>query len=174
MNWAAQRGASLVEVLVSLLLVSLVFLGAISVMGRVTASHADSRQHMDALALLAPIAQAMSANRQQAAHYVTALQGIGQGTSCPISLGSQVQRDLAAWCLLLQQSTGVQGLWGARGCIEAQADGLYRVTLAWRGFMPTVAPQESVACAAHLYDDAACPDDRCRRVHVWLIQGKNK
>ncbi len=169
MDAHTQRGASLIEVLVSLLLVSVGFLAATAVHWRLVASAEDSRQHADVLSLLEPITQAMQANRQQAAAYLTDLQGIGVGTGCPVAGYSAASRELAAWCAQLQQTA--QGLWGARGCVEALSAGRYRVTVAWRGFTATAAPPTSIGCAAHVYDDSACPDDRCRRVQVMLLQG---
>lgn len=169
MHAHTQRGASLIEVLVSLLLVSVGFLAATAVQWQLVASAEDSRQHADALSLLEPITQAMQANRQQAAAYLTDLQGIGVGTGCPVAGYSAVSRELAAWCTQLQQTA--QGLWGARGCVEALSAGRYRITVAWRGFTASASPPASIGCAAHFYDDSACPDDRCRRVQVVLLQG---
>ena len=170
MDAHTQRGASLIEVLVSLLLVSVGFLAATAVHWRLVASAEDSRQHADALSLLEPITQAIQANRLQSTGYLTDLKGIGVGTSCPVAGYSAASRELAAWCTQLQQQTA-QGLWGARGCVEALSAGRYRVTVAWRGFTATAAPPTSIGCAAHVYDDSACPDDRCRRVQVMLLQG---
>lgn len=165
-----QAGTSVIEVLVSLLLVSVGFMAAAAVQWQLVASAEDSRQQADAVALLEPIAQAMHANRQQASAYLTDLKGLGQGTSCPFAGYSAASRDMAAWCAQLQQ-TVPQRLWGARGCVEALSAGRYRLTVAWRGFGAASAPPASIGCAAHVYDDSACPDDRCRRVRVLIVQG---
>lgn len=68
--------------------------------------------------------------------------------------------DLLAWDANLRganvvdaSNTSVGAMIGARGCIELLGDRMYRVSVAWQGMHPTVAPMAALTCGAGLYGD---------------------
>lgn len=154
---AAQRGTSLIEILISVVILLLALLGAAGMMARSNQSEMESYQRVQALTLLQDMAARLNANRQVATCYAvagaTTTAGTG-GISAPTcSTGTAAQQatvtaDLAAWntALLGNAETTASGtvalgaMIGARGCIEAvdTVNQIYRVTVAWQGLVQTV------------------------------------
>jgi type IV pilus assembly protein PilV len=154
---AAQRGTSLIEILISVVILLLALLGAAGMMARSNQSEMESYQRVRALTMLQDMAARLNANRQVATCYAvagaTTTAGTG-GISAPTcSTGTAAQQatvtaDLAAWntALLGNAETTASGtvalgaMIGARGCIEAvdTVNQIYRVTVAWQGLVQTV------------------------------------
>jgi type IV pilus assembly protein PilV len=154
---AAQRGTSLIEILISVVILLLALLGAAGMMARSNQSEMESYQRVQALTMLQDMAARLNANRQVATCYAvagaTTTAGTG-GISAPTcSTGTAAQQatvtaDLAAWntALLGNAETTASGtvalgaMIGARGCIEAvdTVNQIYRVTVAWQGLVQTV------------------------------------
>jgi type IV pilus assembly protein PilV len=146
---AAQRGTSLIEILISVVILLLALLGAAGMMARSNQSEMESYQRVQALTMLQDMAARLNANRQVATCYAvagaTTTAGTG-GISAPTC--STVTADLAAWntALLGNAETTASGtvalgaMIGARGCIEAvdTVNQIYRVTVAWQGLVQTV------------------------------------
>lgn len=158
-----QRGAGLVEVLVSLLLVSFGLLALAGLQSKMVQSQFESFQRAQAITLLADITQRMQANSANAASYVTASP---LGTSDTIDCTTQTTRakaDQCDWSNALKGATEQKGsanvgaMIGARGCVELiqAADNatcqpaIYRSTVAWQGLASTAAP--GVSCGQDLY-----------------------
>ena len=171
-----QRGASLIEVLVTMVIIAFGLLGIVGMQARLQVSEMESYQRSQALLLLNDMANRIAINRRDAASYVTsAASPLGAGMTCPTTTTTAVQRDLREWCNALQgagETTGtganaarVGAMVGGRGCVETSgAD--YLVTVVWQGLTPIAAPPSSVACGADSYDGAtgsSCVNDRCRR-----------
>jgi type IV pilus assembly protein PilV len=154
---AAQRGTSLIEILISVVILLLALLGAAGMMARSNQSEMESYQRVQALTMLQDMAARLNANRQVATCYAvagaTTTAGTG-GISAPTcSTGTAAQQatvtaDLAAWntALLGNAESTASGtvalgaMIGARGCIEAvdTVNQIYRVTVAWQGLVQTV------------------------------------
>ncbi len=154
---AAQRGTSLIEILISVVILLLALLGAAGMMARSNQSEMESYQRVQALTMLQDMAARLNAYRQVATCYAvagaTTTAGTG-GISAPTcSTGTAAQQatvtaDLAAWntALLGNAETTASGtvalgaMIGARGCIEAvdTVNQIYRVTVAWQGLVQTV------------------------------------
>lgn len=172
-----QRGASMIEVLVAMLIIAFGLLGLAGLQGQLQVSELEAYQRSQALLLLNDMASRISTNRLNAASYVTGTT-YGSGMTCPTSTTSTAARDLREWCQALQgaaEKTGntQQGaMIGGRGCVESVA-GDYMVTVAWQGLTPISAPPSSVACGRNSYDGgtgAKCANDLCRRTVTTLVR----
>lgn len=178
---ARQQGVTLIEVLITLLLISFGLLGLAGLQVKLLSAEVESFQRSQALLVLADMSSRIMTNRGAANSYVTtAASPLGAAMTCPTTVATTVQRDLKDWCGSLQGAaetrdsgaTKVTSLIGGRGCIErVGAD--YMVTVVWQGLTPTNAPPASVACGAGSFDGAAgsaCVNDRCRRAVTTLVR----
>ncbi len=169
-------GFSLLEVLVTLTILSVGMLGLAALMSKTQILDVESYQRAQALALLRDMTSRISANRSAAANYVTGTSGSGVlgtgntawGDDCvngPPVPAFGVQRDSCEWSKALRGAAELSGsnkvgaMIGARGCIEQiQAvdttagvctPGIYRVTVVWQGLNSISA--STVACGSGLY-----------------------
>lgn len=176
------RGASMIEVLVTLVVIAFGLLGLAGLQMRLQVSELESYQRSQALLLLNDMANRISVNRTATvagAYLVAPASPLGAGMACPTATGTQAQRDLKEWCEGLQGAAEIQGpstkvgaMIGGRGCVEA-VGGDYLVTVAWQGLTPIVAPPDSVGCGAGSYNaaaGAACSNDLCRRVVTTIVR----
>lgn len=175
-----QRGISLVEVLVSMIILAIGLLALVALQGRLNVLQLESYQRSQALVLLRDMSSRIALNRASAASYVTALPaGVGVGTPCPAGGATRRAADMAEWCAALQgaaESLGganVGAMIGGRGCVEALGGNAYLVTVAWQGLAPIAAPPANLQCGAGLYDgpsDSPCQGDLCRRVVTSVVR----
>lgn len=175
-------GTSMIEVLVTIVIIAFGLLGMAGLQVRLQASELESYQRSQALLLLNDMANRMTINRNNVVSYLTpATSPVGANlTTCPTATTTVAQRDLGEWCELLKgagETTGsgsvkVGAMIGGRGCVEASGSD-FLLTVAWQGQTPVSAPPSSVACGANGYDGAAgtpCVNDRCRRVVTTLVR----
>ena len=162
-------GVSLIEVLVSVVILSFGLLGLANLQSKMHVAEVEAYQRAQAVLALADISERISANRAQAANYVsTSL--IGAGDSQPADCNATTMgaaRDLCQWRNTLKGSAeGTTNAFGARGCItQVQAPvaappckaGIYAVTVTWQGMVKSATP--SLACASSQYGS----DDGYRR-----------
>ena len=177
-----QRGVTLIEVLVTILILSIGLLGVAGLQSRLQMSEMEAYQRSQALLLLNDMAGRMAANRNAAASYVTgASSPVGIGSTCTTSTSSRKDIDMGEWCNALQgaaeslisggATNKVGAMVGARGCIENLGDSKYMITVAWQGLGPISAPPSSVACGVDLYDGGTnCTNDLCRRAVTTLVR----
>lgn len=177
----AVGGASMIEVLVTIVIIAFGLLGMAGLQVRLQVSEMESYQRSQALLLLNDMANRIATNRNNAASYVTtAASPLGAGmTTCPTTTTTVVQRDLGEWCNALKGAaettdsgaTNVGAMIGGRGCVES-VDGDYLVTVAWQGLTPIAAPPSSVACGADGYNgtSGSCVNDLCRRTVTTLVR----
>ena len=173
-----QSGVTLVEVLVTMVILAIGLLGLVGLQARLQVLQSEAYQRAQALMLLKDMAGRISNNRNNAAAYVTGADApIGVG-ACPTDTSTRRNADVAEWCNLVQgaseettANTRVGAMVGGRGCVEELPDpGRYLVTVAWQGLAPISAPPESVACAAGDFDGGTvCVDDLCRRVVTSIV-----
>jgi len=151
----AQRGAAMMEVLVSMLIVAFGVLGFVGLQARTTLSGLEGYQRSQALLLANDIAQRISANRAAAASYVVANVGVTDPGTCPTAVGAA--RDLCEWANLLRGAGEKQGvgkfgaMQGARGCIASVGAGEYLVSVAWQG-VQTTGPAP-IPCGQNAFSD---------------------
>ncbi len=168
-----QRGFSLIELLVTLVITAVALLGMIALQARATQAQFESYQRAQALLLVEDMVNRLAANRDARRCYETnAANGMGSGfvgvgVDAPATgnctSGTNVEnqltadRDLIAWDDTLDgegeelgsgSGTFVGGLLNARGCILftdlGGGDQRYTVAVSWQGQYDTVAP--AVAC----------------------------
>jgi type IV pilus assembly protein PilV len=167
-----QRGATLIEVLVSLLILMVGLLGLVGVMIQSQRAQLESYQRVQALLLVQDLAARLNANKTAASCYVTAT-FLGTGnTAVPAASAcaaagatpghkDRVVQDLTEWTNLLLGTAEVSGgdnvgaVLGARGCVTKDANDLYQVSVAWQGNGATVAPPGGVTCGQGQYTDDA-------------------
>lgn len=167
---ARQRGATLIEVLVSMVILLVALLGTAGLVARSGQSEMESYQRAQALTLLQDMVARLNANRQAAACYAGAgtMTVAGSTTAAPpvCTAGTDAQRalataDLAAWGDALLGSTEKDGtksvgaMIGALGCIEAVdlPNQIYRVSIAWQGLAKTGA--SALPCGRGQFGDDA-------------------
>lgn len=162
-----QRGMSMIEVLVTIIILAFGLLGLAGLQLKVQNAEMESYQRAQALVLLNDMLERIGANRANAASYVTS-GTIGTGDAQPASctsLATGAVRDICEWSNTLKGSLETSGsskigaMIGARGCItQIQAvnaasgvctPGIYEISVAWQGLAGTVAPSKT--CASGLY-----------------------
>lgn len=186
----SQLGVSMIEVLVTMVILAFGLLGMAGLQVRLQSSEMESYQRTQALLLLDDMKGRMESNRLQAALYnggAPLATPIGADMVCPVvnATSKRVELDLKEWCDSMQgaaETTGigkVGAMVGGRGCIEDLGIGpagekLFRVSLAWQGLTPISVPVES--CGAGSYNGTAgtkCQGDLCRRVVSTMIRMAN-
>ena len=177
MNKSRQKGAGMIEVLVTVIITAVGLLGASAMQAKLQLSELESYQRAQAVMIMHDMANRMMANRNNVASYASTTT-YGGTTACPTSDTTLLQRDLKEWCETLQgasetlSSSNVGAMIGGRGCIENVSPGTYMITVSWQGMSSTSAPQSSVSCGLNAYNDAAadCADDKCRRAVTTLVR----
>ena len=174
----ALQGASMIEVLVTMVIIAFGLLGMAGLQMRMQSSEVEAYQRSQALLLLNDMANRLAANRNMAAAYVTGTTALGAGATCPTASTTTAQQDLRQWCEGLQGAAEVSGsskvgaMVGGRGCVQT-ASGDYLVTVVWQGFTPISAPPASVNCGAGQFNGASgssCRNDLCRRAVTTLVR----
>ena len=173
----AQRGSTMLEVLITMVILAVGLLGLAGLQSRLQVSEMEAYQRAQALILLNDMANRITTNRNVAATYVTS--AVGAGMTCPTSTATQKARDAMEWCNALQgaaETTGagnvVGAMIGGRGCVESVGANKYMITVAWQGAVALSAPPAEVSCGANLYNTAGtqCAGDLCRRVVTTVVQ----
>jgi type IV pilus assembly protein PilV len=155
------KGFSLIEVLVTIVILVIGLLGLAELQLHALSSQMESYQRSQALELLHDMTARINDNRINAASYVTTTP-LGTGYGACTATGAGVAGDQCAWNDALLGAAETQGtnnnvgaMIGARGCvyqITAAASGVpgqYLVAVAWQGLNPTAAP--AVDCGQGSY-----------------------
>lgn len=178
-----QQGATLIEVLVTIVILVIGLLGLAGLQSRLQISEMESYQRAQGLILLNDMASRIATNRNNAASYITGTTTpLGAGMTCPTTSATQQQIDTAEWCQSLRGAAEMSGtsnvgaMVGGRGCIEQIDTRVYMVTVAWQGLTPISAPPTSVACGKDLYNGgtgSSCANDLCRRYVTTIVRIAN-
>lgn len=179
------RGVTLVEVLVTVVILAFGLLGIAAFQAKAQVGSVEAYQRAQAVVLLQDMRARLAGNPLHAADYVTATP-LGMSDAQPLdcsALPAGSARDLCEWSRALKGAAlAVSGtskydgaMIGARGCIEELQPrndaagvcrpGLYRLTVAWQGLHPTLAPAQ--ACARGQYGD----DTNRRAISVQVAIG---
>lgn len=174
-------GFSMIEVLVTLIILLFGLLGLAGLQIRAQQAELESYQRSQALILLSDMAGRIAANRRAAACYAIGTNFVGNnaaGTAvvdpanCAGAGNAETRAtadsDLLEWSNLLFGSSesytaggatvSVGAMIGARGCIAFAADatgGVYTVSIVWQGLSNTVAPAVADTCGQNLYGNEA-------------------
>ncbi len=143
----SQRGISLIEVLIAMVILAIGLLGLVGLQGRLHVTQVESYQRAQALILLQDMTNRIALNRTDALAYVTVEPiGTGMAGGCPVANVTRVERDVREWCEFLIGASETLGgasvgaMVGGRGCVEEIDTDEYMITVAWQGMAPTVAP----------------------------------
>ena len=181
-NRHRQRGVSLIEVLIAMVILAIGLLGLVGLQGRLHVTQVESYQRAQALILLQDMTNRINLNRNAAASYVTVEPlGTGMDGGCPVANTTRTERDVREWCQFLIGASETLGgdavgaMVGGRGCIAEVEEGSdeYLITVAWQGMAPIQAPPDSVPCGEGLYDGpdgSPCINDLCRRVVTTVVR----
>jgi type IV pilus assembly protein PilV len=181
---SASAGLSLVEVLVTVVVLAFGLLGIAALQSRIRVGSLEAYQRAQAVVVLDDMRARMIGNPAHAADYVTATP-VGTADSQPADCSTLAiggARDLCEWSQELKGAaernaadSPVGAMIGARGCVEQlQAPnpaagvclpGVYRLSVAWQGMHPTKA--SSLPCGANSYG----PDSNRRVISVRLAVG---
>jgi type IV pilus assembly protein PilV len=163
---AHQRGTTLLEVLVTILILVFGLLGFVAMQSRIAAANVDAHARAQAILLLSDMVGRIDANRANAAAYVASDIGTGdsQPTDCT-GVAAGAARDTCEWSNAMKgageakASVRVGAMTGARGCIEqieapnpapgVCTRGIYRVTVVWQGMIKTAAP--AISCGQNQF-----------------------
>jgi type IV pilus assembly protein PilV len=178
-----QRGTSLVEVLVTMVVVAFGLLGLAAFQSKAQVGSVESYQRAQASVLLQDMQSRLVANSADAASYVTT-DPLGTGDTVDADCAAAAAgaaRDKCEWSQALkgageQKGTSKVGaMQDARGCIaQVQAENtatgvctpaVYLVTVAWQGLHETRAPAQ--ACGKDQYGN----DNNRRAMSVRVAVG---
>lgn len=120
-----QRGVSLLEVMISVLILGVGLLGIAAMQALALRGGQGSLESSQAVMQTMSIAEAMRANRLNAGNYAMAM------TCTAGSGGSLAQNDLAAWINALKRTIGTVGDSSTCGRIEALGNNRFRITVQW-------------------------------------------
>lgn len=172
-----QCGTSMVEVLVTVVILAIGLLGLAGLQSRLGVSQVESYQRAQALVLLQDMSSRIATNRAHAANYVTGTATpLPNAGACPVVAGTRAEIDANQWCNALLGAAEVEGgskagaMIGARGCVEALSPNEYLITVAWQGMAPVASPPATLGCGQGAYDDDQCPGDLCRRAVTTLVR----
>jgi type IV pilus assembly protein PilV len=173
------RGVTMIEVLVTFLIVTLGLLGAAGMQARLQIAELESYQRAQAVILLQDMVDRINANRRNIANYVTA-DPVGTGNTS-LACGAPATtaaRDMCEWHEALlgagETSSGdkVGAMIGARGCVDLSVATMPReavVAVVWQGVTPTVAPA-STTCATTAFTQANTQRAMVTRIKIGCLQ----
>lgn len=188
-----EYGFTLLEVLISLIVLMIGLLGLAGLIVNVQKADLDSYQRRQAVILLQDMVNRMNANRRVSTCYAittntsagTPYLGVGSTVTpiCTAGSSGEPERaisDLTDWDSALKgaaetnssSGTNAGAMIGARGCISDLGSGYYRVSIAWQGTGNTFAPPAGVNCALNLYGDGdgdGAVDNLRRRVITSIV-----
>lgn len=168
-----QRGLTLIEVLISIVIFAVGILGLTKIMNRAALTEAEALQRAQAMALAHDMADRIMANRANAAAYLGTVSSTGtvSGAACNTA-GTRAAVDLCQWSDALRGAAMVEegaarvgSMIGAQACIEQLpfGAGAYAVTVAWQGLMGTGAPDNACGTGSFGSEDL-------RRTYTYTFQ----
>lgn len=167
---ATQRGFSLIEILITLVITAFGLIGLAGFVTKASTLSADAAQRARAAALLTDMTARIASNKAAAADYVTAAAlGEAEDDDCA-GAATLAARDLCEWNNLLvgtqdANAAGNAAQMGFRGCVTQPValDPVFVVTVAWGSLSPGVPPAD--LCAQGDFGD-----DSLRRVVRSLVR----
>lgn len=167
---AGQRGVTMLEVLITIVILAFALLGLAGLQGRMQVAEVEAYQRAQAIALMREMADRIRANPRNSMDYVPAALGTttrGTGVAaqdCSALPGTPTQADidLCEWNNALLGSAEKSGgadlgaMIGARGCITNTVATMPRefvVSVAWQGLASTAQPPASRTCGQNSYGD---------------------
>lgn len=161
-----EKGVTMLEVLVAIFILTIGLLGTASMQSQMQATQVEAYQRAQAIVLLQDMVDRLSANRKNAANYVTAADLGTAAQNCALA-ATVAAKDQCEWNNALFGAAELKGtetlgaMTGARGCVTMPVATMPRelvVSVAWQGLRPTVVPG-ATDCGKDEYG----ADDRVRR-----------
>jgi type IV pilus assembly protein PilV len=154
------RGVTLIEVLVTLVILAFGLLGLAGLMSKMQLAEVEAYQRAQAVVLMSDMVERINANRANATDYVTGTtRPLGTSDTQPVNcaglLAGTAQRDQCEWSNALkgaaetsQAAGNVGAMADGRGCVEqlqapnraTRTPGIFRVTVTWQGRVQTATP----------------------------------
>ncbi|MEP7083154.1 MAG: type IV pilus modification protein PilV [Betaproteobacteria bacterium] len=137
-------GFAMIEVLVTIVLLSIGLLGLAALQSRTAIAHVESYQRVQALLLAQDMADRIAANSANSARY--AGDDFGSGAAVPCVGLISYELDRCAWSNMIRGTTERSGardtgtLIAGRGCVVVGDAGRIDVVVVWQGMLPTTAP----------------------------------
>lgn len=174
LNPKGQQGSSMIEVLVTIVILAFGLLGLAGMQMRVQSNELESYQRAQALVLLSDMTERIKTNGTNASNYVS-VNTLGTGTAniicaAPAAAANVATYDQCEWSNLLKGAAETKGaskigaMEGARGCITlAKAanatpgvctPAVYQISVAWQGQNATVTPTDSCGAGSYGSNDA--------------------
>jgi type IV pilus assembly protein PilV len=154
----AERGVTLIEILVTILILAFGLMGLAGMQAKVQTTQSESYQRAQAVLLVQGMANRISANRLNATSYLT-VNALGTGDSQPASCAALIgsAQDQCEWSHEIQGAAEKQGtssigaMVAARGCVDqiAANPSVFRITVTWQGLSDLTTP--SLGCGQGLY-----------------------
>ena len=176
---ARGRGATMIEVLITIVILTFGLLGVVGLQARMQLAQAESYHRSQAILLMQDMVDRVSANRVNALNYVTATP-LGTGNALQDCTGlTGAALDLCEWNSALLGTTestasgqSAGSMIGARGCITnlvASMPREFMVSVIWQGLVPTVAPS-STNCGQGQYGNDQMRRALVARVTIGCLQ----
>ncbi len=173
------RGVTMVEVLITIVILTIGLLGVAGLQARMQLAEVESYHRSHAIVLLQDIVARVTSNRRNAMNYVTGTP-VGTGNAIQNCLGlTGANLDLCHWNNALlgaaETSSGGQqvgAMIGARGCISnvtATMPREFTLAVVWQGVTPTVAPT-ATACGQGLYGNEQTRRALVARIKIGCLQ----
>jgi type IV pilus assembly protein PilV len=167
LNSKEQRGAALVEAMVSLLIIAFGILGFVGLQARTAVGNLEAYQRSQAVLLVQNMAERIRLNHAEANLY----EGVIEPTdpvyrNCPTTPGRE--QDICHWAGLLlgtaerEGATNIGGILAPRGCIANIGADTVLVTVVWQGIQETSPP--AITCGPEY------PIPRLRRATSMLVR----
>jgi type IV pilus assembly protein PilV len=152
---ARQRGVTLLEILITMLILAFGLSGLIGMQMKAQTAQSDAYQRAQALLLVQDMAARLSLNKANAASYVTTTPLGAADVDCTGKTGAD--RDQCEWNNALRGASerlsgnNVGAMVNGLGCIAKIGTGpdTYQVTVAWQGTSDLAAP--TLACGSGSY-----------------------
>jgi type IV pilus assembly protein PilV len=163
----AQRGFTLIEILIALVVLAFGLLALARGIGRASQAEMEAWQRSQAMLLAQEMVNRIGINQKQAALYVGDY--VPDRVEDCSAADSQVALDACQWRNRLlgddvRDETGAMGApLGARGCVTNPAPNVYLIAVAWQGTVATEAPDS--ACGTGAFDR-----EENRRVFSTVLQ----
>jgi len=173
------RGVTMVEVLITIVILTVGLLGVAGLQARMQLAEVESYHRSHAIVLLQDMADRITANRRNAMNYVTGTPA-GTGNAIQNCLGlTGANLDMCQWNNALlgaaETSSGGQqvgAMIGARGCISnvtATMPREFTIAVVWQGVTPTVA-STATACGQGLYGNEQTRRALVARIKIGCLQ----
>lgn len=161
MTATRQHGFSMLEILVSIVILIVGLLGLAGLQSRVSTAELEGYQRSQALVIVQNISARMNANKKNLASYVQSdIGATGAEIVCAGKTGAALDlceiNNTLVGAAEKQSANKLGAMIGARACVSSPSANYYVITIAWQGLSPTKAPDSQ--CGVNQYGD-----DRLRR-----------